>query len=69
MNPGSLAMSTAEKGGGGETKSPELHPDKEKLPEVALVPVPIWRNGAYAGQFGDAYIEDTELEGGQVLQP
>lgn len=23
-----------------------------------------WRNGAYAGEFGDAFISDTELEGG-----
>ena len=26
----------------------------------------MWRNGAFAGEFGDAYIADTELEGGQV---
>ena len=29
-------------------------------------PAAMWRNGAYAGEFGDAFIADTELEGGQV---
>ena len=27
---------------------------------------PAWRTGAFAGEFGDAFISDTELEGGQV---
>lgn len=26
----------------------------------------VWRSGAFAGQFGDAFIQDTDLEGGQV---
>ncbi len=26
----------------------------------------IWRNGAFAGEFGDAFIQDTELEGGHT---
>jgi hypothetical protein len=26
----------------------------------------IWRNGAFAGEFGDMFIENTELEGGQT---
>ena len=26
----------------------------------------IWRTGAFAGEFGDAFIKNTELEGGQV---
>ena len=26
----------------------------------------MWRTGAFAGQFGDPYLENTELEGGKV---
>ena len=26
----------------------------------------IWRTGAYAGEFGDPFIADTDLEGGQI---
>jgi|TARA_B100000795_G_scaffold66414_1_gene45477 hypothetical protein len=26
----------------------------------------VWRSGAFAGQFGDNFIQDTDLEGGQV---
>jgi hypothetical protein len=29
-------------------------------------PPRVWRTGAFAGQFGDAYLENTELEGGQM---
>lgn len=28
--------------------------------------VPVWRTGAFAGEFGDAYIKNTNLEGGQT---
>lgn len=27
---------------------------------------PIWRTGAFSGQFCDAYLENTELEGGKL---
>jgi hypothetical protein len=31
------------------------------------IPQPwIWRTGAFAGEFGDAYIDNTNLEGGDV---
>lgn len=26
----------------------------------------VWRSGSFAGQFGDSFIQDTDLEGGQV---
>ena len=29
-------------------------------------PTPVWRDRAYTGLFGDAFIRDTELEGGQI---
>ncbi len=28
--------------------------------------IPIWRTGAFAGEFCDAYLENTELEGGKL---
>ena len=28
--------------------------------------LPIWRTGAFAGEFCDAYLENTELEGGKL---
>ena len=28
--------------------------------------VTVWRTGAFAGEFGDAFIKDTELEGGHT---
>ena len=33
---------------------------------AALTDVPVWRTGAFAGEFGDCFIEDTSLEGGHV---
>jgi hypothetical protein len=32
--------------------------------QVSEGDIPIWRTGAFAGEFGDAFIKDTNLEGG-----
>eukprot|EP00658_Telonema_sp_P-2_P010324 TRINITY_DN13891_c0_g1_i1.p1 TRINITY_DN13891_c0_g1~~TRINITY_DN13891_c0_g1_i1.p1 ORF type:complete len:1462 (-),score=417.56 TRINITY_DN13891_c0_g1_i1:67-4452(-) len=36
------------------------------LPVSGNGSVPIWRQSAFAGQFGDAFIKNTQLEGGQI---
>ena len=49
------------------------HTVLERIPHTAYVdglrkhtPQWIWRTGAFAGEFGDAYINNTNLEGGDV---
>ena len=57
-----------------EAKADEAKVDEQNAATCASIAgsssdkprAPMWRNGAYAGEFGDAYIADTELEGGQV---
>ena len=46
---------------------PEPEPGPEPQPEGAeqeAEPGAVWRNGAFAGEFGDAFIAETDLEGG-----
>ena len=42
----------------------EPEPEDAPAAEAAASPMAVWRNGAYAGEFGDAFIAETDLEGG-----
>ena len=49
---------------GGATQPPatdmaEPEPEDAPAAEVAASPMAVWRNGAYAGEFGDAFIAET----------
>lgn len=50
----------------------EKHEDDERASAKTtegghhVMTIPMWRTGSFVGEFGDAYVQDTELEGGQV---
>ena len=51
---------------GSHSPPPLYHKPPREMDAGAAASAPMWRTGAFAGEFGDAFISDTELEGGQV---
>ena len=48
-----------------EEEENALKEEKTKTPTTTPKTL-TWRTGSFVGEFGDAFIQDTDLEGGQV---